>query len=470
MDTGSRQHPRLESVAPRLEVAVADFVRKQHLAGAAAGLVMGDDLAWSAGWGWADVAAGRPPDASTLFMIGSLTKTFTGTAVMQLRDAGLLDLDDPVSRYVPELQERDVAGGLAAVTLRRLLSHESGLMSEPPGTDWGTGVYGGLEESLARRDEIAVRIGPNRAWKYSNLGYQLLGEVVARVGRRPFPDYLRQHVLDPLGMSASTFSPGGPLAARCATGYRPASFADDFVPAQAPSRGVVAEGGLWSSVEDLSRWISAQFRTGAGGAGGGGILDGSTLCEMHKARYLNDAAWTEAWGISWYSTRRGETIWVGHAGAIDGFTAYAGFLPAEQLGVIALTNGIGEPIELALQLGEIVREAIVNPPPGAARAEVPEPVRELVGLYVLEMFDELVRIEWRAGELCVVNPLVPGPPPTLSPCSEADTFVVDGGRDAGEEAAFLRAGDGRVCGLRLAYATYARLGAAPAGVLGEVTP
>ena len=116
-DRGSQDG--LAPVASQLQAAVAEHVRAQHLPGVAAGVVVGDELAWSTGWGRADVATGRPPDVATLFMIGSLTKTFTGTAVMQLRDRGLLDLDEPVSRYLPELRERDVAGGLSAVTVRR---------------------------------------------------------------------------------------------------------------------------------------------------------------------------------------------------------------------------------------------------------------------------------------------------------------------------------------------------------------
>ena len=122
--------------AQDFQTKVASFVRENRLYGAAAGVVHGGELVWSGGAGFADAADGRAAGPDVLYRIASITKTFTGTAVMQLRDAGLLDLDDPVVKWIPELSDSASPAGIGAVTIRRLLSHESGLVSEPPGTDF----------------------------------------------------------------------------------------------------------------------------------------------------------------------------------------------------------------------------------------------------------------------------------------------------------------------------------------------
>ena len=132
----------LEDLAPKFEQTVAAFVKDKRLPGAMAGVVHGNELVWSGGYGFADVAARRAPDAATLYRIASITKTFTATAIMQLRDEGKLHLDDPAVAYLPELRDAVSPFGLVeTITIRRMLSHESGLVGDPPRTDWTKGLY-----------------------------------------------------------------------------------------------------------------------------------------------------------------------------------------------------------------------------------------------------------------------------------------------------------------------------------------
>src|SRR5204862_657108 len=142
---------------------VAACVKKERLPGAAAGIVVDDALAWSTGYGYADVEARRPHDAQTLFRIASITKTFTATAIMQLRDEGKLHLDDPAVAHLPELRDAiSPFGTVETVTIRRLLSHESGLMGDPPDTDWTFNRYEGSPlRNLARVGDIGTRVPPN---------------------------------------------------------------------------------------------------------------------------------------------------------------------------------------------------------------------------------------------------------------------------------------------------------------------
>jgi CubicO group peptidase (beta-lactamase class C family) len=195
--------------AAELETKLVCFVTENRLPGGAAAVVHGDELVWSAGAGLADTDPPQPTRPGMLYRIGSITKTFTGTAIMQLRDAGLLDLDDPAVAHLPELRDAVTPfAPIEAVTIRRMLSHESGLPAEPPGTDWSVPTYQGAPElTLAHAGEITLIRPPNAAHSYSDLAYQLLGEIVTRVSGTPYPQYVRESILDPLGMHATGFPP-----------------------------------------------------------------------------------------------------------------------------------------------------------------------------------------------------------------------------------------------------------------------
>jgi D-alanyl-D-alanine carboxypeptidase len=449
------------AVSDRLEAKAASFVKENRLPGAAVGVVHEDELVWSAGVGFADVASRRAPDPSTLYRIASITKTLTGAAIMQLRDEGRLHLDDPIVAHLPELRNaRSPFGPIETITIRRMLSHESGLMSEPPGTDWAVPTYEGVvERNLARPGEIGARVAPNTQWKYSNLAYQLLGEVVARVSGEPYVERLRAAILEPLLMASTAFEPlPEELLARRATGYSGRWFTDELDVALVMPP-VWAEGGLWSSVEDLARWLSFQFGTDAGPRPGAQILSGRTLKEMHTPRYLVDEAWTEAWCVAWYAMRRGDVVWVQHSGGLPGFTTNLCFDPKERVGAIALLNGIGEAEALAMDLAGIARTAVreaapvIAPPPA-----MPESYLSLLGIYISPQSGELIRLEWRDGKLIFLSADDPVWRPTLTATHDPDVFSVDPGfRPSGEPATFARTAGGRVRSVFLGGETWSRL-------------
>jgi CubicO group peptidase (beta-lactamase class C family) len=448
-------------VATKLEAKAASFVKEHRLPGAAVGVVRGDELVWFAGLGFADVASRRAPDATTLYRVASITKTLTGTAILQLRDEGRLHLDDPAVEHIPELRgAASPFGPIETVTIRRMLSHESGLTSEPPGTDWTVPAYEGVaERTLERVSETGTRVPPNTQQKYSNLAYQLLGEIVARVSGTPYVEHVRREILDPLGMGRSAFEPlPNDLASRAATGYAGRLFSDELDLASI-TPPVWAEGGLWSCVADLARWLSFQFREDGGPRDGAQVLAGETLREMHRPRYLGDDAWTEAWCLAWYAVRRNDVIWVQHSGGLHGFTSNVCFDPKEKVGAIALLNGMGEASALAMDLGAIARDAVresarpIEPP-----ASMPEAYGPLLGVYVNRDEGELITVEWRDGKLTVVSASEPTWRPILMPTDDPDGFVVEAGvRESGEPAVFRRAPDGRVASLFLAADTWVRL-------------
>jgi len=440
-------------------------VREERLPGAAAGVVCGDELAWRAGTGFADVAARTATDPDRRYGIASITKTFTGTAVMRLRDAGRLGLDDPAVAWLPELRAlASPFGPVEAVTIRRMLSHESGLPAEPPGTDWAVPVYDGApDRTLGRAAEITVEFPPHARHGYSDLAYQWLGEIVTRASGMPYPEYVRDAILEPLGLAATGFPPrsGWPTAAqRCATGYDWRGLSDDLDPAP-PMPPVWAEGGLWSCVPDLGRWISFQLRAYREPAPGDAVLDAASVREMHKPRYLADDQWTQAWGISWCGTRREGVTWIGHSGGIPGFTSTICFDPATQVGAVVLANGTCGGLAVGLELAAAAREAVRRRPagPGPPPGPAPAAYRALLGVYArASLGGWLLRLEWRDGQLAFTAAEAPGWQVALTPTADPDRFgIADASAVPGGSVTFRRSDDGRVASVFFLDFTWERL-------------
>jgi CubicO group peptidase (beta-lactamase class C family) len=453
--------------AEQFETKLAAFVKDNRLYGAAAGVVHGDELVWTAGAGFADVAAGRAAGPDVLYRIASITKTFTGTAIMRLRDAGKLGLDDPVINWIPELSGSGSPATIGTVTIRRLLSHESGLVSEPPGADFAARepIYEGvLTRNLERVAEIFTAVPPNTQLKYCNLGYQMLGEIVQRVSGQSYPQYVLDSILMPLGMSSTGFEPlGEALAARCATGYAARAFSDEL--SVAPRMPLLwAEGGLWSTVEDLARWLSFQLAAHTderpdGEPGDSAVLASATRREMHKPRYLSDEEWVNAWGVSWYAVRKDDVTWVQHSGGLPGFTSNACFDRDTRVGAIVLVNGSAEPSSLAMSLAAVGRGLVTSAAP-RLRALVPTPadVLPLLGVYATVDMSALIKLEWRDGKLTLLDVSEPGQPVVLDRAGEPGSFVVAPGfRESGEPIEFRRLPDGRVTGLMLGAGSLVRL-------------
>ena len=448
-------------LAGKFEERVAAFVKEHRLPGASAGVVVGDELVWSGGHGYADLATKRPNDATTLFRIASITKTFTATAVLQLREEGKLHLDDPAVVYLPELRDaQSPFGAIETVTLRRMLSHESGLMGDPPGARWFHDVYESSPQvNLARAAEIATRIPPNVQQKYSNIAFQLLGEIVARLSARPYAEVIQERILDPLGMTSTGFAPLPPeLEARRAVGYWPRWLSDVLVPAVGLTEFPAAEGGLQSCVEDVAKWLSAQFPMEDAPDGHRTVLSDATLREMHRPRYLEGDKWEEAWCIGWYAQRKGDTVWIQHSGGLPGFITNACFRSKERVGAIALLNGVADATTLAMDLGTLALEAArsrVQP------VKLPQPLPEgydgLLGIYGEPTEGMLTRLEWRDGKLTMLDPSEPDWSLVLLSDGEPDRFTVDWfQREAGEPVEFHRDPEGKVTGVTIGPYTLRR--------------
>jgi len=307
---------------------------------------------------WAG-ASGTCPGVHGQYRIGSITKTLTAVLVMQTRDAGLLKLDDRVGDHLGDV-------GYAEATLRELLSHTSGMQSEPVGP-WWERSRGGDFDALAAANDGSGRVArPGDYYHYSNLGYALLGEVVARATRRPWRTLVHDVLLAPLGMTRTSYLPR-PHA-------QPGWSVDHFtgVRDQEPltSTGAMAPAGqLWSTVDDLVLW--GQFLAG----GRPDLLDPSTLHEM-------TVPVTDDYGLGLKLTANAGGILVGHTGSMPGFLAALFVDPGSGIGSAVLTNattGI-EPERLAMDLidGDFIDDV---PDPWVPTVALPDEVDGLPGLW-----------------------------------------------------------------------------------------
>jgi CubicO group peptidase (beta-lactamase class C family) len=332
------------------------------------------------------------------------------------------------------------------LTLRELLAHASGLQREPVGDVWDTLVMPDID-AVVRDLDAAERVLPARLrWHYSNLGYALLGEVVARIDGRPWAEALQARVLDPLGMSRTSLRPSGPTA----VGYYADPFADRVH--EEPWTDMAAfsaAGGLWSTLDDLARWCTFLTR------GADGVLSADTIDEMSRPEIMTDLDnWTLAWGLGLELLRRGERIMVGHEGAMPGFLAGLVVRRPDKTGAIVLSNTSAGADVAALALDVLTTVLDAEPPavePWRPGPPVPDHLAPLVGRWWSE--GDSFTFSVRDGHL---EARKDGQPASKAPAVfEAvgpDRYRTVSGREQGELLRVERDGQGAVS--RMFWATY----------------
>lgn len=405
---------------------------------------------------------GHAPDADTQYRIGSITKTFVAVLVMRLRDEGLLDLNDPLGRHLPETALDGPAEGAAdhgadraglraagGLTVRQLLSHTSGIASETPGP-WWERTPGELRPELADLlGSEPVKHPAGRRYHYSNPGFALLGSLVEQVRGVPWGEALRAEVLEPLGMARTTLLPQAPAAG----GFAVHPWADVMRPEAVQDTGRMAPAGqLWSTAGDLARWLAFLA------AGREGVLSAGTLEEMRQPAAPPEATEPDGgYGLGLQLTRRGGRRLYGHGGSMPGFLATVWASAEDGVGAIALANATSGP-----QVGAVAADLLAitaDAEPGLPAAWRPA---DTLGADLLELAGP-----WYWGTQGFGLRIDAGGAPSLGPLTgqgRATRFHVehDGtwtGREgyyAGETLRVVRGTDGSVSHLDLGSFVFTR--------------
>jgi len=310
-----------------------------NVPGLSVAVVRDQELLWSGGFGLADIENGEEAGADTIYGICSISKLFTGIAVMQLRDAGKFELDDPLTGLLPWFELAQAFDGSPEPTLRATLTHSAGLPREsdfpywmPPDFDFPS--YAEIRERLA---DQATIYPAERYFQYSNLGLTLAGEVVAEQSGKSYDRYVREHILGPLGLTdTDTGFPTDAREARVATGYGyPGRSQQLRAMPRYDTEGITPAAGFASTALDLARFASWQFRVLDGSDEA--VLKANTLREMQRVQWM-DWDWSVARGLAFGVYRVNGRTLTGHAGDCPGFNTRLFLDPVEKVAVAVMAN------------------------------------------------------------------------------------------------------------------------------------
>ncbi|MEO6775963.1 MAG: serine hydrolase domain-containing protein [Kofleriaceae bacterium] len=340
---------RLAAAFPAIDTAVADEMKKRDLKGLAIGIVIDGELAYAKGFGVVDPASKAAPDADTIYRIGSVSKSFTGLALLELRDEGAVELDDPLTKWIP------AASGIVypsrdsrSITLRQLLTHTSGMPRD-------AGDHRNPSEADIAHvlDGVRLESSPGTQFVYSNTGFGLLSIVVAHAAHSAFRDAMAQRIFRPLGMTATTYAREDVPAAHAAPSIGP----DGKVSPDQEILGVEeGAGGIYSSVRDMARYVALELsayppRDGAESP----VVRRATIREAHNTGFFSGAnvrarpdarpgeptvsLSASTYGFGWgHSHACDADDLVEHNGHIDSFFSVVEMGVSRGVGVVVLSN------------------------------------------------------------------------------------------------------------------------------------
>ena len=429
-------------VPEHLSLELARSVRKTQADGRLPSVVAAvfsrGEVLWAEAVGLADAEAGEEATPEHQYRIGSITKTFTAAAILQLRDAGKLSLDDRLELHLPEAAD-------GSPTIRGLLSHLSGMQREVPGDLWDTMEFpdrDGLLDAYAQAEQV---LDPGAHWHYSNLAFALLGDVVVQRSGLAYERYVEEQLLAPVGLRRTTWDDAAPAA----KGY----FVEPFeeVVRREPQPDLRAKrpaGQLWSTVGDLARWGS--FLADPDPA----VLRPETAAEMRAFHGLADLErWTRGYGLGLQLCREGERILFGHTGGMPGFISAVFCSAAERVGAAVLTNATyaDSAIPLALTLATRAGDTLAVPEPWRPRAEAPERFEGVLGSWWSESAEWVFRYRDDRLQAKARDAADWQPSAVFEPVGD-DRFRVISGPERGELLRIVRDDAGRP--VRLYWATY----------------
>jgi CubicO group peptidase (beta-lactamase class C family) len=425
-------------------------VAYEHVPGASMGLVLDQQLIWSKGFGYADRERHVPATPDTLYGICSISKLFTAISVLQLRDAGKLRLDDPVSLYLPYANLKPAGDDASPPTIRSLLTHSSGFPRESAHAYWTDPdfTFPTEEEVIAGLKRESMLYPPDRYFQYSNLGMTLAGEIVEKVSGKPYEEYVEDAVLKPLSLAHTTpFLPEGERGKLLATGY--GSLTREGTREVMPfyrARGITPAAGFASNVRDLAAFASWQFRSL--GKGGTEVLRAATLRDMQRVHWV-DPDWKTTWGLGFSVRHVDDQTIVGHSGQCPGYFTTFVLNPRAKEAVVVMMNAMNvDPRGIALQLLKIAGPALKEAQgPACGPVKTPDPSLErFAGLY-RSAWGETVVVPWKDGLAALDLPSrEPMEDLTLLKHIEGNAFrrIREDSDDLGEEVVFETDPDGKV--------------------------
>ena len=317
----------------QLEPIIKQAMEKLNLPGFAIAVVQNDRVVYAAGFGLKNLNnKSEPITAQSLFYMASITKLFVGTSIMQLVEQGKIDLDAPIVKYLPYFRMSDER--YKSITVRQMLGHISG-MPDVEDYEWDKPHYddGALERYVRSLNNLSLIAAPGEKWRYSNMAYEILGDCISKVSGETFEGYVKNHILEPLGMKNSTLLvKQADQKLLTSPHVFNASFNVEVSKVFPYNRMHSPSSTLYSNVLDMARWARASLNRGE--------LDGKRI--LKSTTY--DAMWKpagESWqhiGISWFLGKHREFRTAGHSGGDVGFNSNFMMIPDKKIAVVMMSN------------------------------------------------------------------------------------------------------------------------------------
>jgi serine beta-lactamase-like protein LACTB len=370
------------SAIERLSALIDREVKGKNLPALSVALVDDQRVVWSKGFGHEDAKKTRPTTEKTVYRVGSVSKLFTDVAIMRLVEQGKIDIDAPVSKYLPDFAPKNPFDK-GEVTLRHLMTHRSGLIRESPVGNYFDPTGPTLEKTVNSINGLPLVYPPGTKIKYSNAAIAAVGYVLEKTQGQRFEAYLKADVLDPLGMTGSAFEATPEVKKYLAEAVMWTYHGREF-PAPTFDLGMAPAGSMYAPVGDLAKFMSCLFAGGKTATGP--LLKPATLDEMFKPQFATPDA-KSGFGIGFMVGELDGRKRIGHGGAVYGFATELALLPKEKLGVIVtcsrdVANAVSTRVaDDALRLMLAAKEG--NPLPKLAETK-PIPAaeaKELAGVY-----------------------------------------------------------------------------------------
>ena len=369
------------ALARALESLIRQEMADKDLPAFSIALVDGNQVVWAQGFGYQDPEHKIPATAHTVYRVGSVSKLFTDIGIMQMVEAGKINLDAPVSQYIPDFHPQNPFTN--PITLRKLMSHRSGLLREPPVGNYFDPTEPTLEATVRSMNSTELVYDPGTHLKYSNAGIAVVGYTLQELNHQSFPKYLKQSVLAPLGMRESSFSPEPDLTRNLAKAYM-WTYDGLKIPAPTFELGLAPAGCMYSTVTDLAQFLMVLFDGGRGPKEQ--VLHRETLEQMWTPQFAKPGQ-KKGYGLGFAVSELDGHRVIGHGGAIYGFATEVVGLPEDKLGVVTVTtidaaNAVTNAVARhALQLMLALRSGKPLPTFETAKPVPLELARKLAGRY-----------------------------------------------------------------------------------------
>jgi CubicO group peptidase (beta-lactamase class C family) len=360
----------------QIEGSVDRILNRWPAVGLALGVVRDGSLEFFSGHGFANIESATPVTEDTVFRIGSITKTFTAIAVMQLWERGLVDLDAAANDYLRAYRLVPAKASWRSATVRHLLTHTAGVPewlhpSRMVNSDWFGETFA-LDQPVPTLAEyyggsLRLAVEPGTIWAYTDHGFATLGQIVEDVSGEPLDRYLREHIFQPLGMATSDLLRSNRVQAQLATGY---TLSSKGAKARTDRQGLTAAAGsIYSTPRDMARFLTALLGGGVGEHGT--ILKPETLAMMFQPHYQPDPR-IPGMGLAFWRVDLGGHPAVEHQGVVPGFNSQIFLAPDDGVAVMAFTNGSRNASGwLTGETEQLLRDLIGAPDQGI-RTDVPQ--------------------------------------------------------------------------------------------------